>query len=104
VAALDLGARVTVIEARLEAVPTRAAAVISARAFAPLPQLLTLARRLSTEKTLWTLPKGRNAAKELALLPRAWQTAFHVEQSLTDAESAILVGRGRIDGKGLKSA
>jgi 16S rRNA (guanine527-N7)-methyltransferase len=55
-----------------------------------------LSTRFSTESTRWLLPKGRNAVKELALLPQPWQRMFHVEQSRTDAESRILVGEGRI--------
>nr|WP_245836731.1 16S rRNA (guanine(527)-N(7))-methyltransferase RsmG [Sphingopyxis indica] len=87
---------VAVAEARLEAVETRPAGTISARAFAPLDRLIDLSARFSTESTRWLLPKGRNAVKELALLPRAWQSLFHVEHSRTDAESRILVGQGRI--------
>lgn len=87
---------VEVAEAPLERVATRPAATISARAFAPLDRLIDLSARFSTESTRWLLPKGRNAVKELALLPEAWQRMFHVEQSRTDAESGILVGTGRI--------
>ncbi len=90
---------VEVIEAPLERIETRAAATISARAFAPLDKLIDLSARFSTESTRWLLPKGRNAVKELALLPQAWQNLFHVEQSLTDADSQILVGNGQITDK-----
>ena len=90
---------VEVVEAPLERVATRPAATISARAFAPLDKLIDLSARFSTESTRWLLPKGRNAVKELALLPEAWQRMFHVEQSRTDADSQILVGQGRIAAK-----
>lgn len=95
---LDLK-HVEVAEAPLEKVVTRPAATISARAFAPLDKLIDLSARFSTESTRWLLPKGRNAVKELALLPQPWQRMFHVEQSRTDAESQILVGQGRIAAK-----
>lgn len=95
---LDLR-HVEVAEAPLERVATRPAATISARAFAPLDKLLDLSARFSTESTRWLLPKGRNAVKELALLPQPWQRMFHVEQSRTDAESQILVGTGKIAAK-----
>jgi 16S rRNA (guanine527-N7)-methyltransferase len=95
---LDL-AHVEVAEAPLERVETRPAATISARAFAPLGKRLDLSARFSTESTHWLLPKGRNAVKELASLPPAWQKMFHVEQSRTDADSLILVGLGRIAAK-----
>lgn len=92
-------AHVEVIEAPLERVETRPAATISARAFAPLHKLIDLSARFSTESTHWLLPKGRNAVKELALLPQPWQNLFHVEQSVTDADSQILVGTGQITDK-----
>ena len=98
VAELDLK-HVEVVEAPLERIETRPASTISARAFAPLDKLLDLSARFSTESTRWLLPKGRNAVKELALLPQPWQRMFHVEQSRTDAESQILVGSGKIAAK-----
>jgi len=98
--AADLGlTNVEVMEAPLERIDKRPAATISARAFAPLDKLLDLSARFSTESTRWLLPKGRNAVKELALLPQPWQRMFHVEQSRTDAESQILVGSGKITAK-----
>ena len=93
----DLGlAHVEIAEAPLERVETRRAGTISARAFAPLDRLIDLSARFSTESTRWLLPKGRNAVKELASLPKPWQNLFHVEHSRTDADSRILVGQGRI--------
>jgi 16S rRNA (guanine527-N7)-methyltransferase len=77
---------------RLELVPDRTMRVISARAFAPLEQLLRLSERFSTTETIWLLPKGRSAAQELSDLS-GWAHTFHVEQSLTDEASGIIVGR-----------
>jgi 16S rRNA (guanine527-N7)-methyltransferase len=85
--------RCTVEGRRLELVPAFPAGVISARAFAPLPKLIALAERFSTSSTTWLLPKGRSAEQELAELPRKWRPLFHVEQSLTDPEARILVGK-----------
>jgi 16S rRNA (guanine527-N7)-methyltransferase len=68
--------------------------VITGRAVASLPQFLRISRHLSTRKTLWVLPKGRNACSELAEAQQAWQGVFHVEQSVTDPESFIVVGTG----------
>lgn len=87
-------ARVHVVERKVERVPQRRFAVISARAFAPLDRLIDQCRHLSDRETIWLLPKGKNAVKELSELPMKWQTKFHVEPSQTDAEAAILVGRG----------
>lgn len=78
---------------KVEQVPAFAAAVISARAFAPLARLLPLARRFSTSDTLWLLPKGRSAAQEVNELPNDLHTMFHVEHSVTDADSGIVVGK-----------
>ncbi|MGF7154022.1 16S rRNA (guanine(527)-N(7))-methyltransferase RsmG [Novosphingobium gossypii] len=83
---------------RLELVETQHAAVISARAFAPLDKLLTLSSRFSTSDTVFLLPKGRSAGQELEDL-RKWRHVFHVEQSLTDPQAGIIVGT-LADGKG----
>jgi 16S rRNA (guanine527-N7)-methyltransferase len=83
-----------VIGARLESVESVPAAVITARAFAPLGKLLILSARFSTRATVWLLPKGRSAAQELAEQPRSIQQMFHVEQSQTDPSGGILVGKG----------
>ena len=65
--------------------------VITARAVAPLAQLLEISAHLSTRKTVWALPKGQSAERELVEARRSWQGAFHVEQSVTDADSKIVV-------------
>ncbi len=84
---------VTVHGGALESLQDCAVGLISARAFAPLPKLLSLAHRFSRKKTLWLLPKGRNAQEELASIKTSWQGSFHVEQSITDTESAIIVAK-----------
>lgn len=91
---LGLADRVAVAGMPLDRVTAFAADYISARAFAPLERLLAGAGRFSTENTRWLLPKGRNAAAELESIDPTWQHVFHVEQSLTDADAAILVGTG----------
>jgi 16S rRNA (guanine527-N7)-methyltransferase len=99
-----LRGRVKVAGSALAKVDGFAADYISARAFAPLPRLLEGAGRFSTEKTRWLLPKGRNARAELESIAAAWQKLFHVEQSLTDADAAILVGTGRVAPIGARQA
>lgn len=76
---------------RLERVESFAAAVISARAFAPLDRSVALSARFSTGDTTWVLPKGRSARDEVERLS-GWRHTFHVEQSLTDPEAGIVVG------------
>jgi 16S rRNA (guanine527-N7)-methyltransferase len=67
--------------------------VISARAFAPLDRLFEKAVRFAGGETIWLLPKGKNCQNELQQVRPSWQGVFHVEQSVTDPESAILVAR-----------
>jgi 16S rRNA (guanine527-N7)-methyltransferase len=68
--------------------------MITARAVASLDVLLRISLHLSTGKTVWALPKGRSAEKELAEARRTWQGAFRLEQSVTDPESRIVVATG----------
>ena len=68
--------------------------VITGRAVAALPEFLALSAHLSTKNSRWVLPKGRNAQSELAEAKRRWQGVFHVEQSVTDADSWIVIATG----------
>lgn len=79
---------------KVEALKLPPAAIITARAFAPLPKLLALAARFSRPETLWLLPKGRSAREEVEKVRGTWQGVFHVKQSITDAEAAIVVAQG----------
>lgn len=91
---LDMTDQAVVEGSRLEVMESFPVDVISARAFAPLDRLLSLSHRFSTEKTVWLLPKGKNAVRELRSLSPKRQKMFHVEQSLTDPDAGILVGIG----------
>ena len=68
--------------------------VITGRAVASLERFFELSQHLSTRNTVWALPKGRRAHSELVEAQRAWQGVFHVEQSVTDGDSYIVVGTG----------
>ncbi|WP_133366323.1 16S rRNA (guanine(527)-N(7))-methyltransferase RsmG [Qipengyuania sediminis] len=83
-----------VIQQRVETMATVEAAVISARAFAPLRRTLVLAGRFSTANTCWLLPKGATVFQELETLPRKLRGMFHVKRSRTDAEAGIIIGAG----------
>ena len=97
-AAAELGlSNCSVRAQRLENVESFPAAAISARAFAPMLKLLSLSARFSTRDTVWLLPKGRSAGHELEALPATVAKMFHVEQSVTDSEAGIIVGKGRPD-------
>lgn len=93
-AAKILGVQPEIVGSRVERMPPRPFDVISARAFAPMPRLLELGTSFSTKKSLWVLPKGRNAAAELAALDASWQGDFRLEPSLTDDEARIILATG----------
>lgn len=87
--ALDLDA--SVAAAKAESYDGAKFSVISARAFAPLPKLLRLAAPFSSRKTLYLLPKGRNAQKELLEVRQKWSNV-KIIPSMTDSEAGIIVG------------
>jgi 16S rRNA (guanine527-N7)-methyltransferase len=93
IAHLGLQSRASVAAMPVERLEAASYSIISARAFAPLPRLLDLSQRFSTQKTLWLLPKGRNAVNELEDALRTWNFTFTVEPSVTDSEAGILVGQ-----------
>jgi len=84
--------KVTVAASRIEThKPAKRAAVISARAVAPLYELFAGAQHCTDSSTIWLLPKGRNAESEVELARGAWQGVFHVEPSITSPDSGIVV-------------
>lgn len=87
---LGIADRVTVAGQRLEMLDASPQDVISARAFAPLDRLLTLAHRFSHPDTVWLLPKGRSAASELEAVTGSWQGDFRIVPSMTDPDAAII--------------
>ena len=92
---LEFGLKNCRIEGRrLESVESFPAAVITARAFAPLGKLLNLSARFSTRSTTWLLPKGRSAAQELQEQPAGIRAMCHVEHSQTDSTGGIRIGKG----------
>lgn len=64
---------------------------ITARAVASTTALFDFAHHLTRSDTVWVLPKGRSAQKELDEARATWQGEFRLEPSLTDADASILV-------------
>jgi 16S rRNA (guanine527-N7)-methyltransferase len=90
-----LGLRHTrVLPAKVEAAHL-AAATISARAVAPVEKLLHAARHCATPTTRWLFLKGQLLPDELTTLEQRSGLMFHVEQSLSDPQSAVLVTGGQ---------
>jgi 16S rRNA (guanine527-N7)-methyltransferase len=83
---------VTVHVAKVEGVALRAK-TISARAVASIPALVEAARHVASRDTIWLLPRGRSAPEEASDLHQHARV-FHVEQSITDPDSKIVVLRG----------
>ena len=92
-AARAAAAVVTVHACRIEAVEAIAADVVTARALAPLTELLTLATRFMHERSLCLFPKGRAAQGELTAARQSWTMRSETRQSLAAAEGTILVLR-----------
>jgi len=67
---------------------------ITARAVAPTAELFALAHHLSRPDTVWILPKGKSAQKELDEARATWQGEFRFEPSLTDPHASILLASG----------
>jgi 16S rRNA (guanine527-N7)-methyltransferase len=92
---LDLGSRVTVQRSTIESHhPAEPVAVVSARAVAALPALLQSTVHCTDLSTIWVLPKGQKAQSEVVAARRKWQGVFHVEPSITQPDSGIVVARG----------
>jgi 16S rRNA (guanine527-N7)-methyltransferase len=85
---------VRVRQAVVERVKGETFDAVTARAYAPLPDIFSSTIQLTTSSTIWILPKGRSAARELDAARQAWQGVFHVEHSLTDDEAQIVVATG----------
>lgn len=94
-AAAELGlVNAVVVRGRAETLPPRHYDVITARAVASLADLLVMTRHLRASATRLILPRGRSAAGEIDLARSRWQGVFHVEHSITDPESLIVIADG----------
>lgn len=90
--ALGIADRVTVIGSKVEAYrPAEPVAVVSARAVAELGALMLSTVHCTDSSTVWLLPKGRSAQSEVDAARAKWQGRFHVEPSITQPDSGIVV-------------
>ncbi|HYZ47680.1 MAG TPA: 16S rRNA (guanine(527)-N(7))-methyltransferase RsmG [Sphingomonas sp.] len=85
---------VDIEQASIEKLSGQTFAGVTARAYAPLPEIFSSTIRLTNPSTIWVLPKGRSAERELDDARRTWQGVFHVEQSLSDVDAKIIVATG----------
>ncbi|MCS6854107.1 MAG: 16S rRNA (guanine(527)-N(7))-methyltransferase RsmG [Elioraea sp.] len=89
-AARSLGASATVHAADAAALPSLGADVVTARALAPLPQLLPLVLRHLRPGGVALLPKGRSAERELTEIAGSWTMRIERFPSRTDPAATIL--------------
>ncbi|RYG23590.1 MAG: 16S rRNA (guanine(527)-N(7))-methyltransferase RsmG [Burkholderiales bacterium] len=94
-ALLEIGRRVTVEQREIEKYkPINPAAIVSARAVSELSSLLASTHHCTDSSTIWLLPKGRAAHSEVEAAAAKWQGSFHVEPSITQADSGIVIAQG----------
>jgi 16S rRNA (guanine527-N7)-methyltransferase len=93
-AILETAADATVHCCRIEDAAVPAAALVTARALAPLPRLLPLAARLLTDDGVCLFLKGAKAEEELAAADRDWTMTVTRVPSQTSPEGVVL----RIEG------
>lgn len=68
-------------------------AVVSARAVSSIEQLLRWTDAAVSRETTYLLQRGQNWREDVALTRRAWQGVFHVEQSVTNSDAAVVIAR-----------
>lgn len=89
-AARECGISIAVHCARIERVEMPQADVLSARALAPLPDLLAYAEKLRRPEGICLFPKGETVHKELADASRNWRLEYRVHPSRTGKGAAIV--------------
>lgn len=90
VATSELGLNTRVIANRVESITPLGAAVLSARALAPLTTLLGYAERHLAPGGICLFPKGENFQKEVTESLETWRYESEILPSETNASSVIL--------------
>lgn len=87
----ETGTQATVIAERIENVPPQGAAILSARALAPLPKLLQYAQRHLRPDGLALLPKGITWKNELAAAQKSF--SFHWDSITSETQDGAVILR-----------
>lgn len=82
---------VRIVQLKVERLASETAGIISARAVSAMGELLAATEHLAIRQTRWVLPRGRSGRTELEALRRTWHGMFHVEQSVADPSSTIVI-------------
>jgi 16S rRNA (guanine527-N7)-methyltransferase len=91
--AQKLGLSVEVLAKRVESLPPQMADVVSARALAPLSDLLGLAFPHLTADGTALFPKGARHAEEISEARRFWSFDLESRPSASDPDAALLIIR-----------
>ena len=86
----ELALEYEILPERIETASPGNAAIVSARALAPLPRLLELAVRHGTEGTQYLFPKGQSWRSEIEAARKDWHFDVQTAPSETDPSAAIL--------------
>lgn len=86
----DLTLPATILARRIEEVPPTGADVLTARALAPLIDLLPFAERHLTPMGVAVFPKGRNAEREIDTARTRWAFDCTAIPSITDPSATLL--------------
>jgi 16S rRNA (guanine527-N7)-methyltransferase len=89
-AARRLGLSVDILRRRIERDPEPVGDVVSARALAPLPDLLALAAPWLSDGGVALFPKGARVEREVAAAKRDWRFTLTRHPSITDPRGVIL--------------
>ena len=92
-AADRMGLQVAIENARMEDLPPRPFDVVTARACAPLPQLLEYAHRFMSPNSVCLFLKGQNVGSELTEAAKYWNIEVSQVPSQTDPSGAIVIVR-----------
>jgi 16S rRNA (guanine527-N7)-methyltransferase len=92
-AAERMGIKVEVRNARLEDLPPQPFDVVTARALAPLPQLLTYAYPFTAPNSVCLFLKGQNVGSELTEAHKYWNMKVSQVPSQTEPSAAIVTVR-----------
>jgi 16S rRNA (guanine527-N7)-methyltransferase len=86
----ETGTSAILHEQRMETVPAFRPDIITARALAPLSQLITLASSQHHQKIEYLFLKGREAKQELTALPACPKMEAECLPSMTDSQASII--------------
>ena len=65
--------------------------VVTARALAPLSELIAMSAKLLTTGTLGVFPKGQDVGDELTEASKYWRIQSRTAQSVTDPKARIVL-------------